>query len=88
MASYPGRVDIETRLDRLESELAIQRLAHEYSHAADKRDHRRFADVWASDGVRIVSREQEFAGVDAICEAVAQQWSGSARCITGPRTTW
>ncbi len=30
--------------------------------------------MWAPDGVWVVSDEQEFAGVDAICGAVAQQW--------------
>lgn len=67
-------MDIETRLDRVESETAIRRLAHEYCHGADKRDRRRFADVWAPGAVWVVSDEQEFAGVDAICDAVAQQW--------------
>lgn len=67
-------MDIETRLDRVESEASIRRLAHDYCHGADKRDPGRFADVWAPDGVWIVSDEQEFAGVDAIGAAVAAQW--------------
>lgn len=65
---------VEERLDRLENELAIRALAHEYCHGADKQDRARFASVWAPDGVRAVSDEQEFSGVAAMCDAVTQQW--------------
>lgn len=65
---------VEERLDRLENELAIRVLAHEYCHGADKQDRARFASVWAPDGVWAVSDEQEFSGVAAICDAVTQQW--------------
>ncbi len=65
---------VEERLDRLENELAIRALAHEYCHGADKQDRARFASVWAPDGVWAVSDEQEFSGVAAICDAVTQQW--------------
>jgi ketosteroid isomerase-like protein len=66
--------EILQRLDRLESELAIQRLVHEYCHGADKRDRARFAAIWTDDAVWQVGEDQAFEGVEAICEAVAWQW--------------
>ncbi|MBA2554158.1 MAG: nuclear transport factor 2 family protein [Geodermatophilaceae bacterium] len=62
------------RLDRVESELAIRRLAYEYCHGADKRDPARWAAVWSDDAVWAVSPDQEIVGVEAICAAVAGQW--------------
>lgn len=66
--------ELQRRLDRIESELAIQRLVHEHCHGADKRDLERFASVWSHDAVWQVSEQQVFIGVEAICEAVEWQW--------------
>ncbi|MFC7642802.1 nuclear transport factor 2 family protein [Streptosporangium lutulentum] len=63
------------RLDRVESELAIQRLIHEYCHGADKQDLERFAAIWDDDAAWVTSPDQRFDGIEAICAAVQEQWA-------------
>lgn len=67
--------EVVARLERLEAEAEIRRLNHEYCHGADKRDRDRFAAIWAARAVWVVGPEQQFEGVDAICDAVAWQWT-------------
>lgn len=66
--------DLASRLDRVESELAIRRLAHEYCHGADKKDIDRWRAVWADDAVWVLGGDRDAVGVVAICEAVRRQW--------------
>ncbi|GEL48710.1 hypothetical protein CHO01_38260 [Cellulomonas hominis] len=69
-----SEIELQERLERLESESAIRTLVHEYCHGADKRDRARFAAVWTPDAVWQVAPTQEFRGVEAICAAVEWQW--------------
>lgn len=69
--------DLVARLDRVESELAIRRLAADYAHGADKRQIDRFLSVWHDDGVWVAG--DEFSGHDAIRQAVERQWDGFAQ---------
>lgn len=62
------------RLDRVESELAIRRLAAEYCHGADKRDLARWSAVWAEDAVWALGEDRDAVGLAAICDAVRAQW--------------
>ncbi len=72
-----SEIELQERLERLESESAIRTLVHEYCHGADKRDRARFAAVWTPDAVWQVAPTQEFRGVEAICAAVEWQWGGA-----------
>ena len=74
-------MDAEQRLDILESESAVRRLALEYCHGADKRDLARFAAVWAPDGVWSPAADIEARGVDAICGVVQVQWRAFPRYV-------
>lgn len=65
---------LEERLDRIESELAIHRLAAEYCHGADKRDLDRFLAVWAPDAVWQIDEDVIHTGLEAIARAVQMQW--------------
>jgi ketosteroid isomerase-like protein len=66
--------DLATRLDRVESELAIRRLVYEYCHGADKRDLDRFAAIWDDEAVWAPDLDHPFVGIDTICAAVTGQW--------------
>lgn len=66
--------DLLTRLERVESELALHRLAHHYCTAADHRDLDLWRAVWTPDAVWETSPDNVFTGIDAICRAVRQQW--------------
>lgn len=66
--------DLAARLDRVEAELALHRLVYEYCVGADHRDLARWRGVWTPDAVWQVRPDQQFVGVDAICEAVQRQW--------------
>jgi len=65
---------LAARLDRVESELAIRRLANEYCHGADKQDIERWTAVWADDAVWALGDGQDAVGIEAICAAVRGQW--------------
>ncbi|WP_307504525.1 nuclear transport factor 2 family protein [Clavibacter sp. B3I6] len=73
--------DLDTRLDRIESELAIRRLAAEYCHGADKRDLDRFLAVWAPDAVWRMGDEVSYEGHEAIAEVVRAQWTTFAQYV-------
>jgi hypothetical protein len=68
--------DLVGRVDRIETELALRRLAHDYCIGADHRDPQRWDSVWTTDAVWATSDEQEhiFIGIEAIRAAVTEQW--------------
>ncbi|MFG1810442.1 nuclear transport factor 2 family protein [Streptomyces sp. NPDC049040] len=66
--------DLAARLDRVEAELALHRLAHDYCVGADHHDRLRWEAVWALDAIWEISPNRVFRGLEAICAAVEQQW--------------
>jgi len=64
------------RLERVETELALRRLVHDYCIGADHRDIDRWREVWTEDAVWETSPEPDriYRGRAAICEVVAGQW--------------
>ncbi|MEU4743422.1 nuclear transport factor 2 family protein [Actinosynnema sp. NPDC023658] len=66
--------DFIARLERIETELALHRLAQHYCVAADHRDLELWREVWTPDGVWATSSDLVFTGLDAICNAVRRQW--------------
>ena len=74
-------MDFEARLDVVESEAAMRRLALEYCHGADKRDLARFASVWAPDAVWSPGEGVEARGVAAISAIVQVQWRAFSRYV-------
>jgi hypothetical protein len=80
----------EDRLDRIESELAIHRLASEYCHGADRRDLDRFLAVWAPTAVWQMSDEVRYEGLEAIASVVQAQWRTFAQYVhwTTNHTVW
>lgn len=66
--------ELAARLDRVESQLALHRLAHDYCVAADQRDAARWARVWTADAVWATGPDQAFTGVEAIRDAIERQW--------------
>lgn len=65
---------LAARLDRVEAELALHRLAHDYCVGADHHDRLRWEAVWALDAVWETGPHRVFVGLEAICAAVEQQW--------------
>jgi SnoaL-like domain len=73
----PGMTMVEelaARLDRVEAELALHRLVHDYCVGADHRDRDRWAAVWTADAAWETSPDRIYTGIDAICAAVEEQW--------------
>ncbi|MFC0546779.1 nuclear transport factor 2 family protein [Kutzneria chonburiensis] len=68
--------DLITRLERIEAELALHRLAQQYCVAADHRDLALWREVWTPEAVWETSAEPDyiFTSIDAICSAVQRQW--------------
>jgi hypothetical protein len=66
--------DLAARLDRVEAELALHRLAYDYCIGADHRDLVRWQQVWTADGVWETSPDRVHRGLDAITAAVSGQW--------------
>lgn len=68
--------DLIVRLELIEAELALRRLAHQYCVAADHRDLELWRAVWTPDAVWETGSDPEhvFSGIDAICAAVQRQW--------------
>jgi hypothetical protein len=68
--------DLTARLELIEAELALRRLAHHYCVAADHRDLELWRTVWTPDAVWETSADPDyvFNGIDAICAAVQRQW--------------
>lgn len=65
---------LAARLDALESESQLHRLASDYCVAADRRDRTRWAAVWTEDAVWQTGPEHIFTGLAEICGAVERQW--------------
>ena len=65
---------LSQRLDRLEAQVALHRLAHEYCIGADERDRDLWAAVWTPDASWETSPDRTFTGVQNICAAVQAQW--------------
>jgi hypothetical protein len=62
------------RLDRVEAQLALHRLAYDYCIGADHRDLQRWRSVWTADAVWETSADRRYVGIEAICAAVQDQW--------------
>jgi len=71
--------DVGARLEWIEAELEIHRLASEYCIGADTRDLGMWSEVWTEDATWTVSDTQVFTGRDAICAAVDVQWRAFRR---------
>ncbi|NWD67178.1 nuclear transport factor 2 family protein [Pseudomonas gingeri] len=68
--------DLETRLDTLESELAIQRLVAEYGHAFDSHDEALLRSIWHPGALLALGEAfGNFEGIEAIVESAHQNWS-------------
>lgn len=63
------------RVERLEAELALHRLAHDYCIGADHHDVESWLGAWTHDAVWQVSDDRAFTGRDEILAAVRQQWN-------------
>lgn len=74
------RHDVEARLDRLETERELERLAARYCHGADDADIATFLGVWARDAVWDVGTHR-FTGVAEIEQAVRRQWDSVATML-------
>ncbi|MFD9667698.1 nuclear transport factor 2 family protein [Rhodococcus sp. NPDC059968] len=76
----PQVPDIEARIDRLESQRAIERLIGQYAHAFDLQDIDTLRSIW-HEGATLSLGEPfgNFTGVDAIVGAAHQLWSQSPR---------
>ena len=75
--SVPIVVTIESlalRLARVEAQLALHQLAHDYCIGADHRDLQRWTAVWTDDAVWETSSDRRFVGIEAIRAAVRDQW--------------
>lgn len=66
--------ELVARLDRVEAELAMHRLVHDYCVGADHRDLQRWRSVWTQDAVWDTGPDRVYLGLDAICQAVEKQW--------------
>jgi ketosteroid isomerase-like protein len=66
--------DLAVRLERVEAELALHRLAYDYCIGADHRDLARWQQVWTADAVWQISPDRAFTGQEAITAAVQGQW--------------
>ena len=70
-------MDLERRLDLIESRMAILELTARYCHGADTRDAGVFRSVWHPEAVWDVS-SRRFTGHEEISEAVSHQWRSFA----------
>lgn len=81
MAGVVTLEDLAARLERVETQLALHRLAAEYCVGADQEDAARFAGVWADGALRDAGgdgpedEEHRFRGLEAILAAVRGQWA-------------
>jgi hypothetical protein len=66
--------DLLARLERIEAELALYRLARQYCIGADHRDLELWRQVWTPDAVWDTGPDRVFTGIEAICAAVREQW--------------
>lgn len=72
--------DIETRIDRIESRTAVERLVAQYAHAFDSGDVDLLRTLWHTGAeLRLGEPFGDFAGIDGIVEAAHLLWSQSPR---------
>lgn len=73
--------ELAARLERVETELALHRLAAEYCIGADQEDLARFTKIWTVDalwdaaGDDLDDQEHRHHGAEAITAAVQEQWA-------------
>jgi hypothetical protein len=73
--------ELAARLERVETQLALHRLAADYCIGADQEDLARFAAVWTDEALWDAAgddpddEEHRFRGVQAITAAVQGQWA-------------
>ena len=67
----PNTSDLLTRLDRIESRQAIERLVANTCHGVDKRDEATFLGVWHDDGVW-VRPQGDFKGLAELARALRE----------------
>lgn len=74
--------ELAARVEQLETQLALQRLAADYCIGADHQDLPRFRAIWTADAVWDAAgdadpknEEQCFRGLEAITAAVQAQWA-------------
>jgi hypothetical protein len=72
--------DLVRRLEQVETQLALQRLASDYCIGADQQDEARWRAVWTDDALWDAAadpddEEHRFRGMEAITAAVRDQWS-------------
>jgi hypothetical protein len=72
--------ELAARLDRVETQLALHRLAADYCVGADHRDEQRWRSVWTPDAVWDAAvddsdDQHRFRGITAITAAVRAQWA-------------
>lgn len=71
---------LAARLERVETQLALHRLAADYCIGADQQDAARFAAIWTDDALWDAAgedpddEEHRFRGIEAITAAVRGQW--------------
>ena len=70
----PSLLELSRRLDHVETELALLRLAQDYCIGADQRDAARWRSVWTEHAVWQVNSDLAYRGVEEIEAAVAAQW--------------
>jgi ketosteroid isomerase-like protein len=75
--------ELLARLERVESELDLHRLTHDYCIGADQRDMVRWTGVWTEDACWGVSPDRIFRGIDEIRRAVEDQWRAFPRMQHG-----
>lgn len=73
--------ELRTRIERVETELALHRLAQDYCIAADRHDARLWASVWTDDAVWHVRPDAAFTGIAEITSAVQTQWRTFPRML-------
>jgi ketosteroid isomerase-like protein len=62
--------ELWARTERIETELALHRLAQNYCIAVDRRDARLWASVWTDDAVWETRPDTTFTGIAEITSAV------------------
>jgi hypothetical protein len=73
--------ELAVRLEQLETQLALHRLAADYCIGADQEDLERFSEIWTADAVwdaagdDLDDEEHRFRGAEAITAAVQGQWA-------------
>jgi ketosteroid isomerase-like protein len=81
LAPMPTIEELATRLDRVESILALHRLSADYCRGADRRDLDLFLSVWTPTAVWAPRENVVYTGTDEIAEAIERQWRSVKRAF-------